>query len=75
MKYIRKDNYLINIEKCVHIRVAERTTDRLGIYNYALVIQSENSCKNFLYETKESVYKDMERIEEFIGSGERLLIL
>lgn len=70
MKYIRKDRYLLNIEKCVHIRVLQYTDGR-----FAIVFQNENGDVYLTYENDESVDKDMERIGEFILNEERLLKL
>ena len=70
MKYIRKDNCLINIDKCVHFKIIEYES---GIYS--LWFQNENGYTDLMYETKEEARQDLMKIEEFVTNEERLLKL
>lgn len=70
MKYIRKDGYLINVDKCVNIRV-NKYNDFTGALNFG----NENDYMYFWYEKGEQAEQDMMKIEEFITNEERLLKL
>lgn len=74
MKYIRKDNHLINLEKCYDIKISDFQSG-MGPIWYKLVFQKENGDVCFVYETKEEVRRDMMKIEEFTTNVKGLLKL
>lgn len=70
MKYIRKDNCLINIDKCVHIKIIEYESG-----DCCLWFQNEYGHIDLMYETKEEVRQDLMKIESFITAERSLLKL
>lgn len=70
MKYIRKDECLINVEKCTHIKI-----DKWDECNWELVFNNENDYMNLWYKTKEQARQDLMKIEAFITDERKLLKL
>lgn len=70
MKYIKKDTILINLEKCLSIKI-----DKWDEINWELVFENENDYKRLLYETEEEVRQDLMKIEAFITDERGLLKL
>lgn len=71
LKYVRIDNYLINLNKCINIhysKVSEKNNE------YVLFFEFEDCQFTSTYDGKEDLEKDLAILEELIGE-ENLAVL